>query len=225
MYQPHGSDPPTSDQGVSHVVKPPAGSPGDVSVGPEAEDARARFEVQVGQHLDGLYSTALRLTRNRTAAEDLVQDAMLKAWRSFHTFQQGTNIRAWLYRILMNAHFDRHRKDTRAPEIVQEEVSEFYLYSKARESAVLSDAGNPEVQVLDQVMDAEVRESLEALPMQFRAAVLLVDVEGFSYKEAADVLEIPVGTVMSRLYRGRHMLQKSLWDFARDRHYVKGDGG
>jgi RNA polymerase sigma-70 factor (ECF subfamily) len=167
---------------------------------------------------------ALRLTRNRTTAEDLVQEAMFKAWRSFHTFQEGTSIRAWLHRILMNAFFDAHRKETREPDLVeQDDVGEFYLYEKVHESAGMAEAGNPEVQVLDQIMDAEVRESLEALPVQLRSAVLLADVQGFSYKEIADILGIPVGTVMSRLSRGRHLLQRRLWEFARDRHLIRGD--
>jgi len=188
-----------------------------------AED-RGRFEGLIGEQLDGLYRSALRLTRNRSAAEDLVQEVMLKSWRSFHTFQEGTSVRAWLHRILMNAFFDAHRKQTREPEIAeQEDIGEFYLYDKVREGGALSEAGNPEV-VLDQMMDSEVRESLEALPVQFRSAVLLADVEGFSYKEIADILGIPVGTVMSRLSRGRHQLQRQLWEFAKDRHLVRGDG-
>lgn len=212
-----------STQDIPGAAGPGGESPRDVLAGPGGADARQRFEGLVGDHLNGLYNTAVRLTRNRAAAEDLVQEAMLKAWRSFHTFQEGTNIRAWLYRILMNAHFDNYRKDSRAPEVVQEEISDFYMYTKARESQDLSEAGNPEIQVLDRIMDTEVRESLEALPAQFRAAVLLVDVQGFSYKEAAEILGVPQGTVMSRLFRGRHFLQSRLWEFARDRHYVKGD--
>ncbi len=192
--------------------------------GPQGPEARARFEALATEHLDSLYRSALRLTKNRTAAEDLVQEAMLKAWRSFHTFQEGSNARAWLHRILMNAHFDAHRKHTREPEIADaEDVGEFYLYDKARESSDLAEAGNPEFQVLERIMDAEVRDSLDSLPPQFRAAVILTDLEGFSYKESAEILGIPVGTVMSRLSRGRHLLQHRLWDYARDRHYVKGD--
>ena len=185
--------------------------PGRHAVGPRTEppsgavdrDARVRFERLVGEHLDGLYRVARRLTRNQAGAEDLVQETMLKAWRSFHTFRDGTNIRAWLYRILMNAHIDGHRKDARTPEVLQDEIGDAYLYAGAREGLALSEGGNPEAQVLDQIMDAEVRESLDALPVAFRAAVMLVDVEGFSYKEAAEILGVPAGTVMSRLYRGR----------------------
>lgn len=189
-------------------------------------EVRSRFEALVGEHLDGLYRSALRLTRNQAAAEDLVQEVMLKAWRSFHTFQEGTSIRAWLHRILMNAFFDEYRKTKREPDMVdQEDVGESYLYDKARESTALSQAGNPEVEVLDHILDAEVRESLESLPAQFRAAVLLADVEGFTYQEIADILRIPMGTVMSRLSRGRHLLQRKLWDFAKQRHFVRGDDG
>lgn len=189
-------------------------------------DVRARFERLVGEHLDGLYRSARRLTRDPAAAEDLVQEVMLKAWRSFHTFQDGTSIRAWLHRILMNAFFDAYRKTKREPELVdQEDVGEFYLYDKAQEGAALSQAGNPEVEVLDHLLDAEVREGLESLPAQFRAAVILADVEEFTYQEIAQILGIPIGTVMSRLSRGRHLLQRRLWDYARQRHLVRGENG
>jgi RNA polymerase sigma-70 factor (ECF subfamily) len=188
-----------------------------------AADTRARFEALVGEQLDGLYRVALRLTRNPSAAQDLVQEAMLRAWRSFHTFREGTNIRAWLYRILMNAHVDHYRKSARTPEVLQDEIDESYGYAGVPNARALMDEGNPEVQVLDQILDAEVRESLEALPVPFRAVVMLVDVEGFSYKEAAEALGVPIGTVMSRLSRGRQALRRRLAGFARDRHIIRGE--
>lgn len=187
-------------------------------------EERERFEALVGEHLDGMYGTALRLTRNRTTAEDLVQDTFLKAWRSFRTFQAGTNARAWLYKILMNAYIDSYRRSTRAPEMVdQEDVGEFYLYAKAQESDALKRAGDPEEVLLSKIMDADVKSALEQVPEPFRAAVILADLQDFSYREIADILEIPIGTVMSRLYRGRRHLQRLLWDYARRAGYTNGE--
>ena len=193
---------------------------------PAREGDRHTYEHLITAHLDGLYSTARRLTRHTSSAEDLVQETMLKAWRSFHTFQPGTNGRAWLYRILMNTYFDAQRKQSREPEIVPaDDVGDLYLYGRARDGAALGESGNPEHLVLDHILDAEMRESLEALPTSFLAAVLLVDVDGFAYKEAADVLGIPVGTVMSRLYRGRHALRRRLLEYARRRRLVRHETG
>ncbi|MDR5710277.1 MAG: sigma-70 family RNA polymerase sigma factor [Armatimonadota bacterium] len=187
------------------------------------EDAalrRKRFEEMVGQHLDALYAAALRLTRNRQDAEDLLQETLLKAWRSYHTFEEGTNARAWLFRILMNAHIDRYRKATREPELSDvEDVEEFYLYTKVQESDQLRRVGDPE-RLLERIMEHEVREALENLPEHFRSVVILADLQGFSYKEIADILGIPVGTVMSRLFRGRRLLQKKLWDYVRAHHRI-----
>ncbi len=185
---------------------------------------RERFTALISEHLDGLFRTALRLTRNRASAEDLLQETFLRAWRSFHTFQPGTNARAWLYRILMNAHIDAYRRTTREPEIVdQDDVDEFYLYSKVQESDEFKRAGNPEEALLSQLMDADVVGALEDLPETFRAVVVLADIEGFSYKEIAEILDIPIGTVMSRLHRGRRQLQVKLWDYARRARYVSTD--
>jgi len=177
--------------------------------------ARQEFAALVESNLDGLYGAALRLTRNRDRAEDLVQETFLKAWRSFHSFQPGTNARAWLYRIMMNAYIDSYRKADREPEIVdQEDVEEQYLYSRVQESEELRRQGNPEEITLQAVMDADVEEALASLPESFRAAVILADLEGFAYKEIAQILGVPIGTVMSRLFRGRRLLQKALWEYA-----------
>lgn len=185
-----------------------------------AED-RERFEAMVSEHLDGLFGASLRLTRNRSRAEDLLQETFLRAWRSFHTFRPGTNVRAWLYRILMNAYIDGYRKSEREPEVVdQEDVDEFYLYSKVHESEDYRRAGNPEEVLLSNLMDADVKGALQSLPETFRNVVILADIEGFSYKEIAEILGIPIGTVMSRLHRGRRQLQVKLWEYARRAHYV-----
>ncbi|MGH2453793.1 MAG: sigma-70 family RNA polymerase sigma factor [bacterium] len=184
-------------------------------------EAAAEFAALVEQHLDGLYGAALRLTRNRDAAEDLVQDTFLKAWRAFHTFERGTNARAWLYRILMNSYIDGYRKAGREPQIVEaDDLEDLYLYDRALDSEEMRRQGNPEEIVLERVMDVDVDAALAALPESFRAAVILADLEGFSYKEIALILGVPVGTVMSRLFRGRRLLQKSLWEYARAARYV-----
>ncbi len=177
--------------------------------------AGQEFTALVEQYLDGLYGTALRLTRRRDAAEDLVQESFLKAWRAFHTFEAGTNARAWLYRILMNTYIDTYRKAGREPEIVdQEDVEELYLYSRVQASEELRRQGNPEEIALQRIMDADVEAALTALPDPFRAVVILADLEEFSYKEIAQILGVPLGTVMSRLFRGRRLLQRALWDYA-----------
>lgn len=188
------------------------------------QEDRERFEALVNEHLDSLYGSALRLTRNRANAEDLIQDTFLKAWRSFRTFQAGTNARAWLYKILMNAYIDSYRKTSRQPELVDhEDVGDFYLYAKAQESEEYRREGDPEEILLSKIMDADVKAALEQVPEPFRAAVILADLEEFSYREIAEILDIPIGTVMSRLYRGRRHLQRLLWDYAKRAGYVDGD--
>ncbi|MBI3975777.1 MAG: sigma-70 family RNA polymerase sigma factor [Armatimonadetes bacterium] len=190
-----------------------------------AGEPAAEFAALVEEHLDGLYRAGLRLTRNRDAAEDLVQDTFLKAWRAFHTFEPGTNARAWLYRILMNTYIDSYRKAEREPEIVEaDDVEDQYLYSRVQESEELRRQGNPEAIVLERIMDADVETALASLPETFRAAVILADLEGFSYKEIARILGVPIGTVMSRLFRGRRLLQKALWEYARAGRYVTPGG-
>lgn len=180
-----------------------------------ATELEQRFEAEALPHLPQLYGMALRLTRNPTDAEDLVQQTFLKAFQSFEQFQQGTNVRAWLYKILTNTFISDYRKKQRSPQTVSaEENEDFNLFERLTETA-----GSPETEVLDRLPDAEVKAALEALPEQFKTAVLLADVEGFSYQEIADITGVAIGTVMSRLHRGRKALQKALWEYAR-RHQL-----
>ncbi|HZD81074.1 MAG TPA: sigma-70 family RNA polymerase sigma factor [Actinomycetota bacterium] len=179
---------------------------------------RERFERDVLPLLPNLYGAALRLTRNPSDAEDLVQESYLRAYRGFGGFQEGTNLRAWMYRILTNTFINSYRKRQRQPQTVSDEdIEDWYLYDKLGESGAQSSA---ESEVLDALPDEDVQRALEALPEGFRMAVLLADVEGFSYKEIAEILDIPIGTVMSRLHRGRKALEKALWETVRERGLV-----
>ncbi len=165
-----------------------------------------------------LYSAALRMARNPADAEDLVQETFLKAYRAYHTFEAGTNLKAWLYRILTNTYINRYRKKQRRPDEVDlGDVQDLYLYRKigSAESADLS--ASAEDAVLEGLVDADIKAAVESLPENFRVPVLLADLEGFAYKEIAEILDIPIGTVMSRLHRGRKALQKQLYEYARTR--------
>jgi RNA polymerase sigma-70 factor (ECF subfamily) len=190
---------------------------------PEQDPAlRARFERDVTPMLNGLYSSALRMTRNPTDAEDLVQETVLRAFRGFAGFQEGTNLKAWLYRILTNSFINTYRKKQREPVTVEgpDDIDEWYLYDRLGARSVEPSA---ESEVLEQLPDEDVQRALETLPEGFRMAVLLADVQGFSYKEIAEMLDIPIGTVMSRLHRGRKALEKALWDTAVERGIVSED--
>ena len=176
---------------------------------------QATFADQAMPFMSSLYSAALRMTRNAADAEDLVQETYLRAYRGFGSFEEGTNLRAWLYRILTNAFINRYRAKQRRPdERNLEDVEDLFLYRRlgALEQAMASRSAEDEL--MDWFTDDEVKDALEALPEQFRIAVYLADVEGFSYKEIAEILDIPIGTVMSRLHRGRKALQKRLFDYA-----------
>jgi RNA polymerase sigma-70 factor (ECF subfamily) len=182
---------------------------------------QADFADQAMQHMPGLFTAAMRMTRNRADAEDLVQETYLKAYRAYASFSDGTNLRAWLYRILTNTYINSYRAKKRRPdESDLEDVEDLYLYRRlgGAESSKLSRSAEDEV--LDHFTEADVKEAIEALPDQFRIAVLLADVEGFQYKEIAEILDIPIGTVMSRLHRGRKALQKSLFEFGRQHGLV-----
>jgi RNA polymerase sigma-70 factor (ECF subfamily) len=165
--------------------------------------------------MDSLYAAAMRMTRNRADAEDLVQETFLKAYRGFGGFQEGTNLKAWLYRILTNTYINVYRAKKRRPEETDlDDVEDLYLYKKLSSTDASALGRSAEDELFDLFTDDEVKAAVEDLPEQFRMAVLLADIEGFSYKEIAEILDIPIGTVMSRLHRGRKGLQKRLWDFA-----------
>ena len=176
---------------------------------------QATFAEQAMEFMGPLYSAALRMTRNPADAEDLVQETYLRAYRGFGGFEQGTNLKAWLYRILTNTYINSYRAKKRRPEESDlEDVEDLYLYRRLASADVEKLGRSAEDELFNLFTDDEVKAALEALPEQFRMAVLLADIEGFSYKEIADILDIPIGTVMSRLHRGRRGLQKRLWEFA-----------
>ena len=182
---------------------------------------QAAFAEQAMEHMASLYTAALRMTRNPADAEDLVQETYLKAYRAFGSFQQGTNLKAWLYRILTNTFINSYRSRKRRPEQTEiDDVEDLYLYRRLGGLEAAAAGRSAEEEVIDRFTDDEVKEAIESLPEQFRMAVLLADVEGFSYKEIAEILEIPIGTVMSRLHRGRRALQKSLYEFGMARGLV-----
>ncbi|HKY50002.1 MAG TPA: sigma-70 family RNA polymerase sigma factor [Candidatus Limnocylindria bacterium] len=179
--------------------------------------ATDEFEGEALRHLDALYRTALRMTRSEADAEDLVQETYIRAFRFRDQFTLGTNMKAWLFRILTNTFINTYRRKAAAPEVTDlEGVDEFSLYRRMADDRAASSSPDPEAELLSSVVDTEVTDALEALPEKFRTTVLL-DVEGFSYKEIAEMLGIPIGTVMSRLHRGRKFLQKRLYDLARER--------
>lgn len=176
------------------------------------------------QYSRQLYSAAMRMARNPADAEDLVQETYLKAYRAYDTFQEGTNLKAWLYRILTNTYINKYRKDTRRPDEVDlGDVEDLYLYRRLGSEDTVEVSRTTEDRVLDGLVESDVKAAVEELPENFRMPVLLADLEGFSYKEIAEILDIPIGTVMSRLHRGRKAMQKRLWEFARQRGLLPDD--
>lgn len=176
---------------------------------------QATFSEQAMPLMDSLYGAAMRMTRNKADAEDLVQETYLKAYRGFGGFEQGTNLKAWLYRILTNTYINIYRKKQRRPDETDlAEVEDLYLYRRLGGLEAATAGRSAEEELLDLFAESEVKEAMESLPDNFRIAVLLADVEGFAYKEIAEILDIPIGTVMSRLHRGRKALQKQLYEFA-----------
>ena len=183
--------------------------------------AKEQFTSDAMQYAPQLFSTALRMTRNRSDAEDLVQETYIKGWRSFHTFQDGTNLRAWLFRIMTNTYINKYNAQKRkGTEVELDDVEELFLYKRLGSIDQSQLSSSAEDQMLELFTDDEVKNALEELPEDFRIPVLLSDVDGFSYKEIAEMLEIPIGTVMSRLHRGRKAMQKMLYEYARERGLI-----
>jgi RNA polymerase sigma-70 factor (ECF subfamily) len=183
--------------------------------------AREDFTNDAMQYAPQLFSTALRMTRNKADAEDLVQETFLKGWRAFDSYQQGTNLRAWLFRIMTNTFINKYNSQQRRPQETElDEVEELFLFRRMGAFDQSKMSQSAEDQMLELFTDDEVKNAIEELPETFRIPVLLSDVEGFSYKEIAEMLEVPIGTVMSRLHRGRKAMQKMLYEYAKERGLV-----
>ena len=184
------------------------------------QEKQKRFEETALEHLAALYNFALRLTRNERDAEDLVQETYLRAFRFFDKFEPGTNIKAWLYRILKNTFINRYRRAQRAPDTV-----DFEKIESVHESLVEQTTGalgeDPEQELMRVVLDEEVEKAIGELPIEYKMVVVLSMIDDFSYKEIADILNCPIGTVMSRLHRGRKLLEQKLLDYAQRKGYVK----
>ena len=179
----------------------------------KGEEKRRRFEALTLSHMDSLYNAALRMARNDADAKDLVQETYIKAFRSFHTFRKEGNVKAWLFKILLNTFINKYRREKRGPTWVEfEKVAPFH--PSVREGKT------PEDEVFDQLLSDDVEEALRRLPEEFRIAVWLSDMEGLPYQEIAEVLGCPIGTVRSRIFRGRKMLRERLYEFAKKMGYI-----
>nr|WP_245532426.1 sigma-70 family RNA polymerase sigma factor [Acaricomes phytoseiuli] len=183
------------------------------------EQRRARFERDAMQYVDQLYSAAMRMARNPADAEDLVQEAYTKAFSAFHQYKPGTNLKAWLYRILTNTYINLYRKRQREPQQSGSDQVEDWQLVRA-ESHTSSGLRSAEAEALDHLPDSDVKRALQDIPEEFRLAVYFADVEGFAYKEISSIMNTPIGTVMSRLHRGRKLLRDQLADYAAERGFA-----
>ena len=183
--------------------------------------SRDTFAADATAFAPQLFSTAVRMTRNRADAEDLVQETYMKAWRAYDSYEEGTNLRAWLFRIMTNTYINRYNAKMRRPnETDLDDVEELYLYRRLGTIDQSRMSASAEDQMMELFTDDEVKNAIEELPEAFRMPLLLSDVDGFSYKEIAEMLDVPIGTVMSRLHRGRKAMQKRLYEFAKERGLV-----
>ncbi len=191
----------------------------------EENNRRKEFEDIAMEHIDSLYSMAIRLVFNKDEAEDLVQETYLKAYRFFNTFQKGTNIKAWLFKILRNTFINKYRKTVNLPsEIFYEDVESVnsnLSYKQESDSGELTDTLESKYNELGNLMEDDVKRAIDSLPIEYKEAILLSDVEELSYNDIAEITNVPIGTVKSRLNRGRKLLQKSLWEYAKDRGFIK----
>ncbi len=191
----------------------------------EENNRRKEFEDIAMEHIDSLYSMAIRLVFNKEEAEDLVQETYLKAYRFFDTFQKGTNIKAWLFKILRNTFINKYRKAVNLPGEVfcedVESVNSNLSYKQESDSGELTDTLESKYNELGNLMEDDVKRAIDSLPIEYKEAILLSDVEELSYSDIAEITNVPIGTVKSRLNRGRKLLQKSLWEYAKDRGFIK----